>query len=48
MAPVVPFAGEEPHALAFTLNDQSIAVVLDLVEPFRPVRYFGPVGWDTG
>ena len=34
-------AGEQPHALAVALNDQAIAVVLDFVDPFRPVRNFG-------
>ena len=42
VAPVVPIAGEQPNALAFTLNDQSIAVVLDFVKPFRPVRNLVP------
>jgi hypothetical protein len=32
-------AGQQPHALALTLDDQSIAVVLYLAKPIRP-------GWD--
>ena len=34
-------AGEQPHALALALDDQPVAVVLDFVNPFRPVRDFG-------
>ena len=35
-------AGEQAHAFAVALDDQAIAVVLDLVNPFPPVRDFGP------
>ena len=30
-------AGPQPHALAIALDDQAVAVVLDLVNPFRAV-----------
>jgi hypothetical protein len=33
-------AGEQPHALAVALDDQPVAVVLDLVDPLRAVRNF--------
>ena len=35
-------AGEQPHALAVALDDQAVAVVLDLMDPFRAVRDLGP------
>ena len=38
IGPVVAVAGEQPHALAVALDDQAVAVVLDLVDPLRPVR----------
>jgi len=41
-------AGEQPHALAFALNDQAIAVVLDFVNPFRAVRHLGAAGGNAG
>ena len=47
-APVVTVAGEQPNALAVALNDQAIAVVLDLVNPFRPVRNLGAAGRNAG
>ena len=34
----MPVAGPQPHAVAIALDDQAIAVVLDLVNPVRPVR----------
>jgi hypothetical protein len=34
----MPVAGEQPHAVAVALNDQAIAVVLDLADPFGAVR----------
>ena len=40
--PVVAIAGEQAHAFALALDDQAIAVVLDFVDPFRPVRDLGP------
>ena len=48
IAPVVTVAGEQPHALAVALNDQAIAVVLDFVDPLRPVRDFGAAGGNAG
>ena len=41
-------AGEQPHALAVALDDQAVAVVLDFVDPFRPVRDFGSAGRNAG
>ena len=46
--PVVTIAGEQAHAFAVALDDQAIAVVLDLVNPFPPVRDFGPARRDAG
>ena len=46
--PVVAVAGEQPHALAVALDDQAVAVVLDLVDPFRAVRNLGRAGWNAG
>ena len=37
IAPVVAVAGPQPHALAVALDDQAIAVVLDLVDPLGAV-----------
>jgi len=37
---ITAVAREQPHPVAFALNDQAIAVVLDLVDPFRPVGDF--------
>ena len=34
-APVVTIAGEQTHAVALALDDQSISVVLDFMEPVR-------------
>ena len=35
-------------ALILALNDQAVTVVLDLVEPLRPVRDRGGTGWNAG
>ena len=35
-------AGEQPHALAVALDDQAIAIMLDLVDPSVPVGTFVP------
>ena len=48
VAPVVAVAGEQPHALALALDDQAVAVVLDLVDPLRPVRDLGAAGRNAG
>jgi hypothetical protein len=37
----MPVAREQANALAFTLNNQVVAVMLDFVDPFRPVRNLG-------
>ena len=37
VGPVMAVAGEQPHTLAVALHDQPVAVVFDLVDPFRPV-----------
>ena len=47
-APVVAVPGEQPHALAVALNDQPIAVMLDFVDPFRPVGDFRRLGRNAG
>ena len=39
--PIIAAAGQQPHALAFTLNDQAIAVMLDFVKPIRAGGDFG-------
>ena len=48
IAPVMAVAGEQPHALAVALDDQAVAVVLDFVDPFRPVGDFGAAGRNAG
>jgi hypothetical protein len=45
---VIAAVGQQPHALAFTLNDQPVAVVLDFVKPIRAGWNFGAAGWDAG
>jgi hypothetical protein len=40
-APVVAVAGPQPHGLALPLNDQPVAIVLDLVQPIG-------AGWNLG
>ena len=39
--------GEKAHALALALDDQAVAVVLDLVKPVRPGRNFGSSRWNA-
>ena len=34
-APIMAVAGPQPHAIALALDDQAVAVVLDLVKPVR-------------
>src|SRR5205823_14238579 len=46
-APVMTVAGPQPHGLALPLNDQAVAVVLDLMEPLRPVGNLGPARRNT-
>ena len=41
-------AREQPDALAVALDDQAVAVVLDFVDPFRPVRHLGAAGRHAG
>jgi hypothetical protein len=36
------------YPLGVTLHDKAIAAVLDLVDPFRPVRNFRSRGLDAG
>ena len=45
--PVMSVAGEQANALAIPLNEQSIAVVLDFVNPFRAVGNFRPAARDA-
>lgn len=40
-APVVAVAGEQANALSVLLDDQSIAIMFDFVEPIVP-------GWNRG
>ena len=44
VAPVVAIAREQPHALVLALDNQPVAVVLDLVNPFRSVGDFRRLG----
>ena len=37
----MPVAGEQAHGRAVALDDQAIAVVLDFVDPLRPLRNLG-------
>jgi hypothetical protein len=48
IAPVVAVAREQADALALALHDQAVAVVLDLVNPFRPIRNRGAAGRNAG
>jgi hypothetical protein len=48
VGPVVPVEGEQPHALALALDDQPVAVVLDLVDPVRTGRDRRSAGRDAG
>ena len=41
-------AGGQTYPLGVTLHDKAIAAVLDLVDPFRPVRNFRSRGLDAG
>jgi len=41
-------AGEQPHALANALDDQAITLVLDFVDPRRPVGDFDAAGGNAG
>ena len=45
---VVAVAGEQAHALAVALDDQAMAVVLDLVCQSGPAGTFGLSGWNAG
>jgi len=47
IATVMAVAGEQPHPIGLSLLDQAIAVVLDFVNPFRPVGDFGRSRWDA-
>ena len=47
-APVVAVPGPQPHALTVALDDQAVAVVLDLVDPLRPVRNLRRLGRNAG
>jgi len=47
-APVVTVAGSQPHGLAVPLNDQAVAVVLNLVKPLWPVGDLGPARRHAG
>ena len=45
--PIVPVAGNQPHAIAIPLDAQPVTVVLDLVEPVGSVRNLAAASWDT-
>ena len=47
-APVIAVAGPQPHGLALPLNDQAVAVVLDLMKPLWPVGNLGPARRNAG
>ena len=47
-APIMAVAGPQPHALAVALDDQAVAVMLDFVDPFRPVRNLRSARRDAG
>ena len=47
-APVIAVAGEQANALPVPLDDQSIAIVFDLVEPIFPGRNRGAPARDAG
>lgn len=46
-APVMAVPDEHPNALAVPLNDQAVAILLDLMEPIRASRNIGSAGRDT-
>jgi uncharacterized protein YutD len=46
-APVMAVEREQPHAFAVALDDQAIAVVLDLVDPVGTVGDFGATSRQT-
>ena len=48
LAPVMAVAGEQSHSLAFTLNDEALAVVFNFVDPLGPVWNFGAFGGNAG
>src|ERR1700722_11288057 len=45
---IVTVAGEQPDALALTLDDEPVAVMLHLVNPIRTGRDLGGAGWSAG
>ena len=47
LRPVVAVAGQQPDALAIAVDDQAVAVVLDLMDPLRPVGNRGRTGGNT-
>ncbi len=47
IAPAIPVASEQPHALALALDDQAVAVVFDFVDPVGPRRNLGSAGRDA-
>jgi hypothetical protein len=46
--PVVPVAGERPHARRVTAHEHSEAVVFDLVQPPSPSGRLGGWAWQAG
>ena len=47
-APVIAVLGEHPDAFAIPLHDQAVAVLLDLMQPFRAGGNLGPPGRNAG
>ena len=47
IAPIMPVSGPQPDPLAVALDDQTIAVVLDFVNPVCASRNFSSPGWDA-
>jgi len=48
MAPVVTVTREQAHALTLALHDQTVAVVLDFVQPIGSRRNLGSARRDAG
>jgi len=45
--PVIATSGDQPHAVAVTLDANAKTVLLDFMEPLRTSRNLIPVGWET-
>src|SRR5207248_11573029 len=47
IGPIIAATGQQPDALAFTLDNQAIAIMLYFVKPIRPGGDFGAACWDA-